>query len=154
MQEKRGGSNELGTPNRLFNDWIRHVGLLDLGYHGPAYTWSNMQGGGANISQRLDRAMSTVSWMMKYNESAVFHLPRFGSDHLPILIRTKPKPIRSKKQFRCENWWGLKKGFSEVCQKAGSQGGSDWSQTRKFFKNEVKIWLRKDLTPDNDVEKY
>lgn len=122
LEEKSGGSAELGEPNRLFREWFRNMGLLDLGYHGPAFTWSNRQGGSDNISQRLDRAMATIYWAMTYNETAVFHLPRFNSDHMPILIRTNPKPIRARHVFRCENWWNLKEGFEEVCQKAALNG--------------------------------
>lgn len=148
LQEKVGGSQNLGNPNRQFKEWIRRMGVLDLGYHGLAFTWSNSQGGKDNISQRLDRALATISWSMTYHETAVFHLPRFNSDHLPILIRTNPKPIRSKRLFRCESWWGLKEGFAEVCQRSGSLGNSNWSETSRVFKREVKVWLGKSQTPD------
>ncbi|XP_078178984.1 uncharacterized protein LOC144573128 [Carex rostrata] len=129
------------------------MGLLDLGYHGLAFTWSNRQGGEENISQRLDRAMSTISWAMTYNESAVFHLPRFSSDHMPILIRTKPKPIRARHVFRCENWWNLKEGFDEVCQKAALNGQADWSSVKSCFKQGVKKWLGESPIPDMMLRK-
>lgn len=91
LNEKMGGSASLGTPNREFRDWISNSGYLDLGYHGPAYMWTNGQGGSTNISQRLDKALATVQWTISHLDIAVFHLPKFSSDHLPILLRTKPK---------------------------------------------------------------
>lgn len=104
QQEKWGGSSQLGPNNRGFNSWINRLGLVDLGHNGPCYTWSNGQGGSSFIAQRLDRGLATVSWMLQYPSAAIFHLPRFGSDHLPILLRTEPRPIRGKRKFRYENW--------------------------------------------------
>lgn len=83
----------------------------------------------------------------------MFHLPRFNSDHLPILLRTDPKSVRQRPHFRCENWWQLKEGCQEVCVKAVENGGSDWEQTRRSFKKEVKEWVGKDVSPDSMLKK-
>lgn len=146
--EKHGGNSVFSTPNRSFKNWISAVGLIDMGHHGPAYTWLNKQPGGANISQRLDRALATMSWMLINPEAAVFHLPRFNSDHLPVLLRPNPKPVRRMPPFRCENWWTLREGFDQVCVLAVEKGGSDWNSTRRHFKREVRTWVAKDKSPD------
>lgn len=54
IQEKAGGSSQLSSHNTAFRQWIHSAGLVHLGYHGPAYTWTNKQQGKANISERLD----------------------------------------------------------------------------------------------------
>lgn len=92
--EKWGGTAQLSTNNRAFRKWIHGAGLMDMGYQGPAYTWSNKKGGWDNISERLDRVLVNLQWHTKYPNSAVFHLPRFSSDHLPILL----KPVASRKR--------------------------------------------------------
>lgn len=84
--KKRGGRVALLAANRAFQQWIHGNGLVDLGHHGPAYTWSNKQGGRAAISSRLNRMLASIQWAMQYPESAVFHLPCFNSDHMLVLL--------------------------------------------------------------------
>lgn len=138
--EKWGGSSTLSSPNRAFRDWVHGNGLLDLGHHGPAYTWSNKQQGSRCIAARLDRALANMDWTLKYPDTAVFHLPRFQSDHLPILLRTELTPIIPKHKFRCEEWWSQREGFTDVCTKSAQEGLGDWCNVRKSFKREVKKW--------------
>lgn len=114
--EKWDGNEVFSSQNRAFNSWVHANGLVDLGHHSPCYTWPNKKLGASLIAERLDRALANISWTTKYPDTAVFHLPRFSSDHLPILVRTQPIAIRKKPPFRCENWWGLKDGFGEVCK--------------------------------------
>lgn len=128
----------MSSVNRGFRAWVEQTGLIDLGFHGPAYTWSNKQGVHSHVAQRLDRALSTTAWSMSYPQMAVFHLPRFQSDHLPILIRTQPKRCQHKQKFRCEDWWALREDFPQVCQKAAPPGTVQWEVVRKNFKKEVK----------------
>lgn len=147
--EKRGGVGALSADNRRFRAWIHSNGLVDLGHHGPAYTWSNKQGARSYVSSRLDRALANIQWTVQNPESAVFHLPRFNSDHLPVLLRTNPKRARKMSTFRCESWWVLKPGFKEVCEKAAEQGGNCWEQVTKSFKQEVKQWRGENQTPES-----
>lgn len=147
--EKRGGNSRLSAPNRAFRDWLRDAGLLDLGHNSPAYTWSNGQGGRANVSQRLDRVVANLNWTTMNPTSAVFDLPCFNSDHLPILLRTKPACVKGKKDFKCENWWLFKDGFKDLCEKVASQGIATWSHFRSVFIKEVKRWVGTNSTPDH-----
>ena len=127
--EKRGGTSALGRNNSDFRSWIHTNGLIDLGHHGPCYTWSNKQYDRNPIDQRLDRGLGTVNWTLQYPNSAIFHLPRFGSDHLPILLRTNAASVRGKPRFRVESWWSQKSGFKEVCKRAAHIGQEDWGAT-------------------------
>ena len=121
--EKWGGNAALSNPNQAFRAWVSSSGLIDLGHVGSAYTWSNSQHGQANISERLDRGLATLAWTAQNKEAKVFHLPRFNSDHLPIIIRTNPRVTRQRPDFRCESWWDLREGFKEVCLMAAQKGG-------------------------------
>lgn len=147
--EKWGAYDALSNPNRAFRTWINSNGLLDLGHHRPAYTWSNKRQGKACILERLDRVLVTMDWSLIFSEAAVFHLPRFQSDHLPILLRTKPKLIKRKPNFRCEDWWSHRPGFKELCAKATYEGGEDWENTRNSFKHEIRNWEDGFKRPDD-----
>lgn len=125
--EKLGGWSDLAENNSDFRSWVHAYGLIDLGHHGPAYTWSNKQYGPTYIAQRLDRGLGSVLWALQYLNSAIFHLLRFGSDHLPILFRTDSLSVKGKPSFRVENWWSLKPGFKEVCERASLQRQADWN---------------------------
>lgn len=100
LEEKSGGSSQLSSQNRRFSEWINGAELIDLGHHGPCFTWTNKRPSAANVSERLDRALGNVAWSLKHPKSAVFHLPRFNSDHMPILVRTEPKPIRNEEVLK------------------------------------------------------
>lgn len=114
--------------------------MIDLGHHGPAYTWSNKKEGPACVSERLDRALANLEWTMRYPATAMYHLPRFNSDHLPILMRTKGRRRKVKKEFRCENWWTLCPDFRQVCDRAMEGTGASWEGMKVNFKKEVSSW--------------
>lgn len=59
---------------------------------------------------------------------------------MPILLRTKPCPIRARPKFRAENWWVLRPGFDEVCKKSAAARGTNWGNVRNAFKKEVRVW--------------
>lgn len=85
----------------------------------------------------------------------MFHLPRFQRDHNPILVRTKPRSLRRKKQFRSENWWHEAKGFAQVCEKVGEAELLGWQSTVASFKKEVNTWVKTSKTPSQiltDIE--
>lgn len=109
--------------NRAFRRMTEDAGLVDLGYQGPAYTWTNGRKGAGLVLERLDRAMATVGWTGLFPKAAVHHLPRFNSDHNPILLRTEAKSVRRKKTFRVENWWMQYPGFKERCSTIIAKSG-------------------------------
>lgn len=122
-----------------------------MGYQGPAYTWSNKKEGNANIAQRLDRVLVNLQWHVKYPNSSVFHLPRFSSDHLPILL----KPVASKKRkqppFKTESWWNLEEDFEKVCDVLKQKGDQNWEELTASFKKEIKGWLESKVTPNKKL---
>lgn len=60
--------------------------LLDLGFQGPKYTWTNYRKGLALIRERLDRAWCNLLWHHKFDQEVVWHLPWTHSDYHPILF--------------------------------------------------------------------
>ncbi|KAJ4821091.1 Endonuclease/exonuclease/phosphatase family protein [Rhynchospora pubera] len=102
--EKYGGRNRLTADGERFKQFIFEAGLVDLGYKGPAFTWTNKRHVSEAIYQRLDRALATPQWLQNYPNAYVNHLPLIHSDHCPILLRLKPLQAVNK-DFKFEHWW-------------------------------------------------
>ena len=46
-----------------YQKWMDASSLIDLGFVGPKYTWTNDVYGGRGIKERLDRAIVNHSWI-------------------------------------------------------------------------------------------
>ncbi|KAF7827350.1 reverse transcriptase [Senna tora] len=88
-----------------FNSFLNNCNLLDLGFVGPLFTWTNCQQDGHIIRTRIDRAHATHSWINLFPNSKVYHLPRAHSDHCPILLNSNPLLLNDPKPFRLEPFW-------------------------------------------------
>jgi hypothetical protein len=67
------------------------TGIIDLGFKGPAYTWTNKPTSFNALHVRLDRVVvASLSWCNLFPEVYVNHIPRTRrSDHAPIMLRTR-----------------------------------------------------------------
>lgn len=79
---------------------VNTAALIDLGYRGLAFTWSNNQHNGNLILQRLDRVLASTTWTAIFPSAAVYHLPCFNSNHNLILLRTSPPPPKIQKALK------------------------------------------------------
>lgn len=61
--------------------------LVDLGFDGNPFTWTNIREGAALIRERLDRALAKHTWISKFQGTEVSHLPRsYSVTALLVLI--------------------------------------------------------------------
>jgi exonuclease III len=67
-------------------DCLQDCNLMDLGFDGPKYTWSNQQDANSNIRVRLDRAVANSAFSQTFGECSVTNLITTSSDHYDILI--------------------------------------------------------------------
>ncbi|KAJ0964066.1 hypothetical protein J5N97_029188 [Dioscorea zingiberensis] len=86
-------------------DFVDSNQLLDLGYQGSPFTWSNNQTGLARRWARLDRFMANTTWVGSFDTYIINHLPRTASDHSPIFLKAKLYDNHKKHVFRFENYW-------------------------------------------------
>ena len=110
--------NKLRMQN--FNSYVKECDLFDLGFSGPAYTWTNKRFSSTPIFERLDRCLANAEWCTLFPNTNVFNLPIILSDHAPILISTGSTFRRPKLQFKFENWWTYEEDFQGVAKNAWS----------------------------------
>uniref|UniRef100_A0A2N9FS20 CCHC-type domain-containing protein n=1 Tax=Fagus sylvatica TaxID=28930 RepID=A0A2N9FS20_FAGSY len=121
-EEKWGGNVPSHTRISEYRDCMNKCNMIDLGFSGPKYTWSNLHDISSLIMQRLDRAWANPSWSVLFPNALVTHLPRFHSDPLSytcslfvtILFVTSLRP------FRFENMWLSHPDFMNVVIQAWS----------------------------------
>ncbi|XP_073121912.1 uncharacterized protein [Henckelia pumila] len=91
-----------------FSEFIVDAGLIDAGYVGSKYTWTNRR-----IWKRLDRVLISSNWSEYFNSFKVEHLHRGSSDHCPLQISAPflPNLVSS---FRFQNMWVLHPEFLQT----------------------------------------
>jgi exonuclease III len=109
--EKQGGRDTNYNTMNLANDTLNDCNLVDLGYQGDIFTWTNNQAGNNHIKERLDRFCATTNWINRFPRFTNYHLMSYCSDHTPILLvfgtnndfREDTKTKHQLKRF--ENFW-------------------------------------------------
>jgi hypothetical protein len=101
-----------------FNTYVKQCGLFDLGYSGPAYTWTNKRFYSNLVFERLDRCLVNAEWCGVFPNTNVFNLPIMLSDHAPILVSTESQFHRPKLNFKFENWWTMEDDYQQTTKSA------------------------------------
>ncbi|KAK8586172.1 hypothetical protein V6N13_130694 [Hibiscus sabdariffa] len=78
----RKGCVVSSTPNKTFQNLLFDDGLRDMGFTGPAFTWSR-----GRAFARLDHFICNNYFDEAYPTASVHHLMRMRSDHHPILLQ-------------------------------------------------------------------
>ncbi|KAJ8440216.1 hypothetical protein Cgig2_023981 [Carnegiea gigantea] len=74
-----------------FRDAFLDNDLHDLGFSGYEFTWCNKRVGAEVVEERLDRFCASTERSIQFPEARVQHIDSYISDHLPILLRCKPR---------------------------------------------------------------
>ncbi|KAF4356478.1 hypothetical protein G4B88_015312, partial [Cannabis sativa] len=92
-----------------FRRMVDRAGLIDLGFIGPPFTWSesNKQAsvGLRQKRARLDRSLASMEWRILFPDAILNHLSASTSDHRPILLDTSGGYKGKHHPFRYENMW-------------------------------------------------
>lgn len=129
---------------RNLESWMDDVGLMDLKYKGPDYTWSNCWEDIHLIRERHDRALANSEWITHFPNTQVLHLPRTFSDHYcPVLVTCLQTSTFSKQfPFRCKESWLLHSLFLDLFKRAWGVNSKDFEKSRDFFTIQIKNWLK------------
>ncbi|XP_021841367.2 uncharacterized protein [Spinacia oleracea] len=100
--EKSGGRAFSGSQCADLHLLADAASLVDLGYHGNPYTWTNAHEGMDLIRERLDRALANPPWLNTFPNTQVLHLPKAYSDHCPVLVSVFNDKLPGPFPFRCK----------------------------------------------------
>uniref|UniRef100_A0A803PCD7 DUF4283 domain-containing protein n=1 Tax=Cannabis sativa TaxID=3483 RepID=A0A803PCD7_CANSA len=103
---KQGNSSKYSFD---FRRMVQRVGLIDLGFQGPCFTWAkdrnNPNNGGSSKRARLDRGLVNSDWRILFPNTIVKHLSSNGSDHRPLVLDTSGGACCKSRTFKYENMW-------------------------------------------------
>ncbi|XP_073133701.1 uncharacterized protein [Henckelia pumila] len=99
-----GSSGGRQLPMDEFNDFILESALVDAGFEGSSFTWTNR-----NIWKRLDRVFVSVDWGDHFHSIRVEHLSRTVLDHCHLLV-SAPIFARGPSSFRFQSMATLSGG--------------------------------------------
>lgn len=85
-EDKAGGNSRSSSQLNFGRDTVRDCSLIDLGFEGYPFTWSNGRKGSENIQGRLDRALCNEVFQLRFSPISVIHLAKFGSDDAALSI--------------------------------------------------------------------
>ncbi|GAA0145187.1 hypothetical protein LIER_05439 [Lithospermum erythrorhizon] len=100
---------------------VKDCGMIDIGYSGIAFTWSNNFISPSSTRARLDRCLASKSWRDRFPRAQLQHLSTNTSDYLPILLilGTQSQSIpQQKTRFKFEGGWCLYEESKEIVQAA------------------------------------
>ncbi|KAH7861063.1 hypothetical protein Vadar_021190 [Vaccinium darrowii] len=146
-EEKQGGIDKEEWEMSDFRKFINDNELIDLGFVGYPFTWNNKRGHGANIRERLDRALVNVKWRMSYDSGVLKHLRHLGSDHCPLLVVPKTMEDQCFKRFIFDMRWVKHPECSQVVRDKWKSRvvGSKWFQVQgkiREVRHGIKRWRR------------
>lgn len=119
LKIKKGGKPfRVDCPIHEFWSFIQLSGMIDLGYHGPYYTWYNNRLGLASVWEHIDYAFAFRNWLDHYFISIVTLLTRFSLDHCPLLIDVSNLKNSEPRPFKFEKFWLSYTSLERMVRKA------------------------------------
>lgn len=119
--EKLGGPLMPEWRLRDFRETLTQNNLVDLGFKGYHFTWTNKRENDTNTKLRLDRAVASPRWKQ------IFHLTCRRSDHSPLLARffnSSQQLFCPRKSFRFEAVWLKSTECAKVIRGSWSENGN------------------------------
>jgi hypothetical protein len=112
-----------------FQEVVQDCGFMDLGFSGVPYTWDNRQEGSRNVKVRLDRGLGDQSFLDRFGETWVKHIPLAKSDHCVVLVQVRaserdprPKGQNTRRVFRYENMWQRHQDYGPFVERTWDPG--------------------------------
>lgn len=102
--DKYGGRPVSASSSCGFQAFMLNSGLMDVGFVGNSFTWTNGQFGRRSIQERLDRGIANGEWRVAFPWAVIKHLPWVASDHAPLLLDTVGEQSSSPRPFRFEQF--------------------------------------------------
>ncbi|XP_050248751.1 uncharacterized protein LOC126696003 [Quercus robur] len=139
-EDKFGGRGVSVNRFMLFKECLDKCNMLDLGFLGLRFTWTNRRDVNVFIQERIDRYFVNHDRCAIYLEARVTHLTRCHSDHCPVLLETLPSSsTHILRPFKFQSFWLSGPTFPSLVSK-------EWAPSRKLpmaiegFTQEAQRW--------------
>ena len=130
--DKFGGINR----SLLLKECLDKCNMIDIGFSGPRFTWTNKREVQALIQERIDRFFVNPSWCLLYPDARVVHLTRCHSDHCPVLLEVVPRVhLGRPKPFKFQTCWLTDPSFPKVVTQAWGQANGHMNAIENFAKD-------------------
>ena len=117
--EKAGGNPIFQRRVRAILDCMNECQMMDLGFSGPKFSWTNKRELGGLIQCRLDRVWANPNWKSYFPKANVTHLARVSSDHYPLLLNLCPNLTNtSNRPFRFQPMWLSHNDFPAIVRES------------------------------------
>ncbi|XP_075661027.1 uncharacterized protein LOC142630856 [Castanea sativa] len=103
--DKFGGSSRGDYSSKPFRNFLSNAAAIELGFHGPQYTWVGRRSGGVHARLRLDQGCCNQEWQETFPNAGIKHLVAPTSDHKPILLDPHFENNNINKPFCFEAMW-------------------------------------------------
>ncbi|XP_071928124.1 uncharacterized protein [Coffea arabica] len=120
-EEKWGGRAREDRSFKDFNSFIQNNSLVDLGFNGNPWTWSNNWEDEGEIRQSLDRGLSSKNWCQNFDKAKCQHVETLGSDHSMLLIDNWPRIEKRRSRFFFDKRWLKREEINQVVEQAWKQ---------------------------------
>ncbi|KAK7814770.1 hypothetical protein CFP56_002606 [Quercus suber] len=125
-----------------FKECLDRCSMVNLGFSGPRYTWTNKRDINNLKLERIDRVFMNPEWCALYPNAKVTHLPRCLSDHCPILLKASlVRAVHLTRPFRFQEFWLSDISFPNVVSKAWGRSRS-LAEAIEGFSKESTMWNR------------
>lgn len=106
--EKVGGPTRFALQMRSFVLAVEQNNLIDVGYRGNPFTWTNGHSDMGFRNERLDRVFVNKMWQVRCSRLVVDSLVARCSDHNPLFLSMLSRLrdfVRRRKPFMFEASW-------------------------------------------------
>ena len=140
--DKFGGRAVNVSRSLLFKECLDKCSMIDIGFSGSQFTWTNKRNLQALIEERIDRFFVNPSWCLMYPEAKVVHLTSCHSDHCPVLLDLQPRIITNRKRpFKFQTCWLSDPSFPNLVSQAW-RNYPMLTDTIDCFTKEAEKWNR------------
>ena len=99
----------------LFKEFLDNCGMIDIGFFGPHFTWTNKREIQALIQERIDGFFVNASWCLLYPSTKVVHLTICHLDHCSVMPEMLPRgQIGRKRFFKFQTCWLTDPTFPKI----------------------------------------
>ena len=156
--DKYGGRSISSSRSLLFKECLDHCSMVDMGFVGPRFTWTNKRNFSALVQERIDRFFANPSWYALHPNTRVTHLTRCVLDHCPILLETNPSnKVFLPRPFKFQSFWLSDLSFPGFVKEAWgrartlrefvesfSRKATDWNKNHfgNFFGKKRRVMAR------------